>query len=647
MKRLVYCGLMSLMALAAVPSSVAGAVNETIFTYDKEGAETDLFGIQRLVRTDVAMLLKNPALVGYDIVGVSVDVPSKDGCSVEPVGTAFLTTVLQVEGEDNLPNLQEVSGEIVNYGTEEKPELRLDLTFDEPYTLTEAGVYVGYSLTVTACKTVSGWTSKYPIVTVCGIEAPESFMVHTNKGQSTLPQKYPEWTDLNPEKRQALAMRVILRGEESSPSAVLEAKQTLYVAPGQEGNVFMTLTNGGACEINSIEYSYTTPDGNKISGDVNLAEPLPATAGAWTTLDLSFVAPDVTGQYEIPVAVTKIDGKPVEDAQEMPLMMEVVPFLPVHRPLIEDYTGLWCGYCPEVYVMCHQMADKYGKDFLSMEYHVNDRVQSVATDKLPSDSYGLPKVYMGDRTNTINYADMESLWETKRRTLAPADVEVSLFWNDEEHTSLRAESKVKFVYSDPNAYYIMSYALVEDDMSSPDWMQRNYFYDKNMTGPYWDLFCGKSYNEAGIVYEGVIVNYPEPKGIAGSMPSDIIGGEVYNHDTILALADATCKYSADVNLYGKELIQDAGKLRVIALLIDGKTGNVCNAATTGYSADAPLYSENVSSVSDITDTTEPQCVEKMYYAIDGERLSSAPERGLYIKVSKMSDGTLKAQKVLR
>ncbi len=635
---------MTLMALATAPTYAVGAVNETIFTYDKEGAEKDLYGIQRLVRTDVAMLLKNPALVGYEIVGVSVDVPSKEGCSVDPVGTAFLTTVLQVEGEDNLPDLQEISGEIVNYGTEENPELRLDLTFDEPYTLTEDGVYVGYSLTVTACK---GWTKKYPIVTVCDIEAPQSFMVHTNKGQSTLPQKYPEWTDLNPEERQALAMRVILRGEEASPSAVLEAKQTLYVAPGQEGNVFMTLTNGGACEINSIEYSYTTPDGQRISGDLTLDEPLAAQAGVSVTLDPAFVAPSVTGQYEIPVAVTKINGTPVEDFVEKPLSMEVVPFLPVHRPLIEDYTGLWCGYCPEVYVMCHQMADKYGKDFLSMEYHVNDNLQSVATENLPSDSYGLPKVYMGDRENTINYANMESLWTVERRTLAPADVEVSLYWNDEEHKTLRAESKVKFVYSDPEADYMMAYALVEDDMSSPEWKQRNYFYDKTLTGPYWDLFCGKGYNVSDIVYEGVIVNYPDPKGIDGSLPSDIVGEEEYKHDTLLALADATCKYSADVSSTGKYLIKDAGKLRVIALLIDGKTGNVCNAATTGYSADAPLYSDYVSDVRGVSDSAEAVCVEDIYYSIDGERLSSVPERGLYIRVSKMSDGTVNARKVLK
>lgn len=66
-----------------------------------------------------------------------------------------------MEGEFNVPDIMEVNGTITNYGTEASPEMRLDVTFPEPYLLTEEGVYVGYSVNVTDCNVPgTGWTSK-------------------------------------------------------------------------------------------------------------------------------------------------------------------------------------------------------------------------------------------------------------------------------------------------------------------------------------------------------------------------------------------------------------------------------------------------------------------------------------------------------
>ncbi|MDE6339859.1 MAG: hypothetical protein K2K97_08760, partial [Muribaculaceae bacterium] len=621
-----------------------------IFTYDYEGATHNLFGIQRQVQIDAAMLLQDPSLIGFEILGISVDIPTKEGCSCDPVASAWLTKKLQVAGEYNLPDLQQVNGEIKNYGTESEPELRLDLSFPEPYKLTEEGIYVGYSVTVTNCNVPgSGWTAKYPIVTVCDIDKPECFMIHCDQGQSTLPQKYPEWTNLGTTPHQALAMRVIMRGSVPDNAASLNPLQTLYVAPGTTGQVYAVLNNYGITPISSIEYSYTvegaTPEPLKFTKELNLDTPVTGQIGAYTTIDLPFEAPDVVGKYSVELRVNKVNGVPNEYTSSTILNMDVVPFLPVNRPLLEDCTGLWCGYCPEVYVYCKQMKDKYGEEFLPITYHISDRLQSLKAADFPWPSYGLPSVFINNRNENTEPFNIESVWSTRRRELAPADISVDLFWNDEEHTALRAESKVKFIYDDPDADYMVTYVMVEDNMSNPNWKQANKFYDKNVQGPYWDLFCGQAAYVTNLVYDDVVVNFPDTRGIKSSLPSSIEGETEYLHSSVLYLKDAICEYISSPN-YQENIILDPDKLRIVAILIDGKTGNVCNAATTGYSKDAAVFEH--SGVEEITtDITDSEIISTEYYSLSGIKLCKKPTTGAMIIVNHLANGHTCTEKIVR
>lgn len=434
-------------------------------------------------------------------------------------------------------------------------------------------------------------------------------------------------------------MRVIMGGKSISDGAMLEPQQTLYATAGTTGQVFVNLINCGENPVNSIEYTYTVGD-KTYTENLTLDTPLSGQVGSYVTLDLAFTAPDAVGRYSIPVTVTKVNGEVNEFEGLGTLDVEVVPFLPVHRPLVEDYTGFWCGYCPEVYVLCKQMLDKYGHEFLSIAYHSGDSLMTM--DDFPSSSYGLPKVYMGNRDEAIEYTIMEYLWQRERRKLAPADIDVTLYWDNADKRSLRPEASVKFVYDDPEAEYMLSYVVVEDDMSDPSWRQRNFFYNDDIKGPYWDLFCGKQYNVEGIIYDDVVMCYPDPMGVPGSLPSSISGGEEYTHSSVISLADATCKATGNEN-EGKYIIQDEGKLRVVALLIDGRTGYVCNAATSGYSAEAPVYGD-VTGIECVTSGNDADVTGVEYYSLEGIRLSGMPSAGIYVVVRHMSDGTIAVEK---
>lgn len=114
-------------------------------------------------------------------------------------------------------------------------------------------------------------------------------------------------------------------------------------------------------------------------------------------------------------------------------------------------------------------------------------------------------------------------------------------------------------------------------MSDPLWGQRNYYTKENYEGDYWDLFCGQPYVVYGIVFNDVVVSCTKPTGIIGSLPADISSQTEYLHSCTLSFDDATCKYTV-AESYGESLVKNPEKLRVIAMLIDGDTGNVVNAA---------------------------------------------------------------------
>ncbi|MDE6296889.1 MAG: hypothetical protein K2L89_03500, partial [Muribaculaceae bacterium] len=583
--------------------------------------------------------LKDPSLAGFEILGISVNVPTKEGCSCDPIASAWLTNKLQVAGEYNLPDLQQVNGLIKNYGTEEDPELRLDLTFPEPYKLTDEGVYIGYSLTVTSCNVPgSGWTAKYPIETVCDIDAPECFMIHCTKGSSTLPQKYPEWTDMGQTTHQALAMKVMMRGTTRDNAAGLVPLQVLYASPGSTGKVYTRLNNYGTNPINSIEYSYAldleSDEPQTFTEKIVLDTPVNGQMGASAMLDLSFNVPEAVGQHEISVRVDKVNDVPNEYTGSTKIKVDVVPFLPVNRPLIEDYTGMWCKYCPMVYVILKQMQDKYGDALLSLAYHCDDQIQGVKAAELPSSSYGLPKVYIGNRKEEIEANNVESQWLFKRRELAPADISVVLSWADEAHSKLKAESTVRFIYDEMNADYKLAYALVEDDMSDPAWRQDNAYNNSDFTGPYWDLFCGKGSWIKGLIYDDVVVSFPYTRGIDGSVPSEIEGGVEYKHSGMLDLKDAVCQYVASPH-YNANIIKNPDKLRVVALLIDGKSGNVCNAASTRYSGQAPTIVDPAGVEFPLAEDAGADIVSTEYYTLDGIGLKVLPDNGVFIKIDRM------------
>ena len=65
---------------------------------------------------------------------------------------------------------------------------------------------------------------------------------------------------------------------------------------------------------------------------------------------------------------------------------------PVHRPLIEEYTGTWCGWCIRGFVGMELMRETFGDDFIGIAYHNGDAMQ--ITTNYPNNVTGFPSAFL-------------------------------------------------------------------------------------------------------------------------------------------------------------------------------------------------------------------------------------------------------------
>ena len=66
--------------------------------------------------------------------------------------------------------------------------------------------------------------------------------------------------------------------------------------------------------------------------------------------------------------------------------------VPVHRPLMEEYTGTWCGYCVRGLLGLQKLAELYPDDYVCVSYHNGDPME-IAYD-FPSPIAGYPSAWV-------------------------------------------------------------------------------------------------------------------------------------------------------------------------------------------------------------------------------------------------------------
>lgn len=614
------------MALVALGAMLPGVAQATDIKYSPspEAVVPEYMGNDRAETYNVAVRLAEPAMAGMKVTSLSVAFPQ--GCQPTDV-SAWLTNTLSVQivkgKRQNVPDITSVAA-TVNDGV-------LTVNFDDGFVIPQTGLYAGYTFTV--ADTEGG--NATPVAVTAG-QQDGAFYLYTSR-------KYMDWTDRSATLGCVSAMTVSLEGEVDPVSVGVKLPEiTRYCYRDNGFNIPVRLTSFGADAIASVEYSYSA-NGKSGSGVYKL--PKTTTIQWGHSLEVSLPISDVLakGTADLSLKIDKVNSaanpNPANQGTGDILGLYKVP---ANRPLVEEYTGLSCGYCPRGTAGMEYMNNNYAEEFVGVSIHDGDVMSIFSRSDMPCTTSVYPSAwinrtictdpYLGDHTGTglAGPFAFDKVWRKVQEKYTPIDISAKAYWDENNPGQVKVETDVMFVEPVDRGYRI-GYYLVEDAMEGANWLQFNYFAGwTDMYGieemyrfVYGDTYVTGYYND-------VLIMTSDVKGVAGSLPAEIEPEVTYHHTYTFVPSEAQ-------NLNGTKIFQDPDYLKVVAFIVEDRaSAEVANSVLAYVDADSAVKG---------IDADQADVLTTVYYNINGVAVRN-PEKGVYIKVQTLSDGTRRSSKVI-
>lgn len=629
------------MLLCASAVTASGAYRD--FSYDPDGIEPEYFGTSKAETYDIAIRL-DASLAGTRVAALSVQLNTLsdtegDERIADPAATftapkGWISTELRLtSSKKNDPDICTVDGTV-------SPDGLLTVTFDESYTVPAGGVYVGYSVTVADAGTFAG---KKPNAVWYSSDT-NGMYVHTTR-------TYRKWINFVEKSGVISCLSVRLEGEFSDFSVGFTGNPVVDVARDDvSALVNTTVSNHGSGDVTSLGYTYRFADGYESTGSVTLDKAIPAKFGSRANVVLPV---DNKGTGPLSITITEVNGNPnVNASATVEAAYNIHAFMPVTRVLMEEYTGLWCGFCPRGLVAMEHLSELYPDTFVPVSYHDGcgspENLQYLT--EFPSVVNGYPMSFLNrsvvadpyyGSAMTENFGIRDDVEQLLRR-YAVADVDVELTWTDDSRTTLNCRSRVRFADDIDGSQYRISYVVLADgltsiinleDMSKSIFLnQSNYFSSETEAPddyPLWDMIIGQPKTLPNLTFNDIAVAYKDQQGLA-LFPDDVKGGREY-------VNDYTYDYASILNTQGFTMVTDPGKLHCVAIITDadGRYVNCNRSEQVGT-----LGVESVSA-----DSSRADVVATEWYDLQGRKVTR-PAAGLYIRVDRLSDGTARTGKTV-
>lgn len=611
-KKSFFTFLLSFLCLSLSAETVT-----TEFTYDK--GNIGLYGTAKRETMDMAIRINNPSLAGMKIKSVKAYIGVSDGIS-EP--SVWISEELNLDKKVNSPDIcsievpveackytDPVSGNGFNAGM-------LTADFDQPYVLTDKPVYLGFSFTV---DNIDDDYHKYPLL-ISQVPDQDGFFFHTNK-------TVIHWASYTEKVGGVLPVYVTLEGNFSEFELGIKDIETLYIKESEPFTANVSVSNTGKASIQSLKYSYSFDGSTETNeGYLTLPSPIAPDLNSSSEIQLSFEGISGLGNHELHLSIDEINGVDnTSVAKSYTKNVVVMPFVPVHRPLIEEYTGLWCQYCPRGYIGMELINEFYGENQVSICYHNNDDMMVTAVYPMEPSGYPLSSI---DRMGFIDpyygsYQDIDfgirKNIDARIAELAPCDIILNATIEGDQ---VNVTSTTRFIKDLKDVNYQIGYVLVCNDLSDPSWLQSNaYSGAAGFEGTYLEPATKWSKNVRGLVFNDVAVDVAGMKGVEGSLPEEMTMNTDYEH-------------SFTFNIGDNKLINDRRNLVVTAFVIDQKTKTVINANKFSLASEASVG---------IT-LSENEVEKTEYYDLTGRKVRN-PEKGILIRVDTLTDGTVKSTKI--
>ena len=478
-----------------------------------------------------------------------------------------------------------------------------DFKLRSPYAVNNEGFYIGYSV-----KSTTGY-----FIRSGGKDAPNAFLVGN-------PEEGMAWTDLNGNGLGKLAFQILVQdGNFQDNCVTVDDFEQNVVVQGQQVNVPIKITNQGANDVSSISYTIGTEGGSTTEEKTVSVGPL--ALNDFTTLNIPFASDEQARKLQKTFTVTQVNGNPntAKKSSGQGFLISVKKKQSV-TPVIEEFTGTWCGWCPRGIVGMDKVHEAYGDQVVQIAAHSGD-IMAISEYQPVINTYteGYPNSITDRRyVADPSYSTLVATLNKAFARVAQGSIDLQAEWSSNFKTKVVFNTTTRFSYNDDDGQYGIAYLLVEDGLTGTgsNWSQTNYYSGQTVGGDM-TWWCQAASTVTGITYNHVVVaGWEALNGVNGSVNPTIV-------------ADEEQEYSYSASISGKSLIQDKTKLKAVVLLIDRATGMIVNAAQSAI-AD---FGTAVSTVQGAEKNAQ-----RDVYDLSGRKLSGS-QKG--INIIRMNDGTVK------
>lgn len=611
---------------AALSAALSAAAADVTFTYNTSGAAPMAYGFDKKDIVRVAILIHNPELVGKKIKGLSVEVPCNTEGSIISATTGFIATNIELGKKWQEPDICSVPATVSTPSPAQPRDNFLTCTFPEPYTITEDRVFVGYTIEVSA---VSGSLGHKPIAVVEG-DAPFALLVNEDRNLLN------KWADKGEANGIVSAMEVMLEGDFRADAAGFILGQGYDGIRAERNDIMVRVANYGYNALQSVKYTVDIC-GRQETDSLVFDTPIPPVFGAQRYVNVSLPPIDTIG--EVPFAITLDEANGVAVNSVAKSNFSVAPFVAVNRPLVEEYTGTWCGWCPQGFAALEQLNRNNPDRFVALAYHNYngmDRMATMTNSQYPSSVSGYPAAFINRGAN-ITPVNLLSQWpaaaEEKATTLVTTDLE----WADDEETVLKITTTASFVNSLKGKTFRMSAALCADSLYDEKWVQANYLSNNaaySKLGPEFEFFVKAGSVVSDLKFNDVVLSFKDC--YFGSVEDEItetIAFESYSHSTLYDLKSIR-------NVLGDTIIQNTEYLYGVGVLFDER-GAPVNCSRSAYAVGGNLEKINETAIREL-EASEIKSEE--YFDLQGRPLVAPQSGQVAIRRVRLKDGTVQSFK---
>lgn len=557
-----------IMAAAFAGYTFNGYADNGLITYSANTGtkEVKYFGTLKKESFDVAMLLADKYAKGKKIESIKVPFPKDAEISNVKI---WMTKKLALANKKNVADV-----------------MTLDATMDDstaivklatPYTIDSDTLYIGYSFDVDELTD----RTQLPI-SLINEKGVQGLWTHSNR-------TYRAWMDKST--YGCSAMQVELSGFNAN-DAYFDGFKDYYNQVNIATPIKLTLLNRGYNGIKSIDYSYSVGD-KKGSNRLTLDAPIPAYLNASTEFTITLPAIEAKGKYPVTFSIDKVNGEANSETATANSTMAIYNKLPKHRPVMEEFTGTWCGNCARGWVGLEVMT-RLHPDFIALAYHSGDVMQVMPVDRFLgfNKDLGYPSANL-DRSYTeldpyygvsMEPFGIEEEWKKQAEILAPASLETeAAFTPDGKNIKAKATLEFPEAANDADKYSV-EFVLVADSLHGEGqaWEQSNYLEDNDTKAhfpfPEADIFFTGSSSIQNMHYNDVVVATTRLRDGLIKLPAKVEAEKAFSIEGTISEVDSI------KNEANYPVIQDSKNLRIVALLINekGEIVNGAKAKVTGY-----------------------------------------------------------------